>query len=379
MMGFRISREAGPSRRLPAIGRWLMSTAFVTVAGAVALQMAWDSGADDLRRWTAMGIVAAGLAVLAFGPGMTIGRRRYVAALFLLPVWSAVIVYNSLSALEFFDRYLADAEARTTRAAITFRDARDDLKRLRDRRATIITGRAVATIEAEITKRQLLKQGVATLEIELADARSRDDLDGRIAVAARRFSGTDATGDGDAGRHLAPVFQWLSLKTGVVVASAKDVRALLLLLITEMGAAFVPLAMAMASGGGVKWSIRRTAPADPAPAAKPQASPGPVRPDVRQIMTWLDARTTRTAGAKVPAAELYADYDAWCRTRGQTPEGRTRFGVVLSGEGGLAKRKAGAAWTVCYLGIALRPPVASRGGALVTAMFGAAPMQRFVA
>ena len=72
------------------------------------------------------------------------------------------------------------------------------------------------------------------------------------------------------------------------------------------------------------------------------------------ILTWMDARTVRTSGARAEAADLYDDYRQWMAGRGMAAATKTRFGSVLS-ESGLAKRKAGAKWTVNYLGLQLKP------------------------
>lgn len=362
---FRKPTSDSPARlRLADVAGRLLSLVFVGVAGAVAMQMAYAAGADDIRRWTMVAIVGAGLAVVAFGPGLTLGRGRFLAAICLIPVWLAAVGYNGLSALEYFDRYLADADARQRIGAELFREARDELQRLRVRREAIKTVRPVATIEAESGQRGISKRDADRLAVEIEDARARDRLDDEIRAAAAKLSGAVVKGDADTSRHLAPLFLWLTEMTGVTVASAKDLRALLLLLITEMGAALVPVAMALASRRSAPRPLRRAADADPAPEAKP-AQPSPAeREDARAIMTWMDVRTARSPGARAEAADLYADYSTWMTARGQTPVTKTRFGSVLSEDCGLAKRKAGAKWTVNYLGLELKPVGSPRGRTL---------------
>lgn len=352
-----------PGRLADFCGR-ILSIAFVAAAGAVAMQMAYAAGADDIRRWTMVAIVGAGLAIVAFGPALTLGRGRFMAAVCLVPVWLAAVGYNGLSALEYFDRYLADADARQRIGAELFREARDELQRLRGQREAIQTMRPVATIEAEMSQRGISKRDTDRLAIEIEDARARDRLDDDIRTAAAKLSGAVVKGDADTSRHLAPLFLWLTEVTGVTVASAKDLRALLLLLITEMGAALVPVAMALAARrGSVRQFWRRRA-IDPAPEARP-VQPSPTeREDARLIMTWMDVRTCRTPGGRAEAADLYADYATWISARGQTPVTKTRFGSVLSEDCGLAKRKAGAKWTVNYLGLELKPVGNPRGRAL---------------
>lgn len=343
------------------LGR-ILAVVFVVAAGAVALQMAYAAGADEVRRWTMVGIVCAGLAVVAFGPGLTLGRGRVMAALLLLPVWASAVGYNSLSALDYFDRYLADADARARIGAELFREQRDTLARLRLQREAIRTVRSVVVIEAERERRGIPKATRDRLEVELQDAKTRDDLDDRIRAAAAELAGATARAQSTTDRSLAPLFRWLSTATGYVVASNADLRALLLLAITELGAALVPVAMALASGRrrGLRlpvWRFRRAGPDTDGPASGLAPVSGP--DEARDVSAWMDARTCRAPGAMAPAADLYADYHAWATARGLTPMHRTRFGGCLSSSG-LAKRKAGAAWTVNYLGIALRPPATSR-------------------
>lgn len=352
------------------LGR-IISLAFVGVAGAVAIQMAYASGGDDIRRMTMVGVVAAGLAIIAFGPGLTLGRGRYLAALFLLPVWLVVVGYNGLSALEYFDRYLSDVDARQKLKSDLYQEQRAELQRLRDRRAAIKTARPVTTIEAEVTveARTRCLDRCLTLKAELEDARARDRLDDDIRAAAMALSGADAKGAADTSRHLEPVFHWLTTVTGVTVASAKDLRALFLLLITELGAALVPVAMAMASGRKRPRTIRQRRTVAPEPEPDIRQPSGPEREDARQIMTWMDVRTLRAPGGRTTAADLYGDYVQWMRGRDRMPVTRTRFGTVLSEDCGLAKRKAGAKWTVNYLGIELKPPGPRRGGAIAFLAF----------
>lgn len=359
------SRSAQPEKPPRAgLADWfgrLLSLAFVAVAGAVAMQMAYAAGADDIRRWTMTAIVGAGLAVVAFGPGLTLGRGRILAAICLLPVWLAAVSYNGLSALEYFDRYLADAEARQRIGADLFREQRDELQRLRAQREAIKTVRPVATIEAEMSARRLSQREQDRLAVEIEDARARDRLDDQIRDVAGKLSGATAKGDADTSRHLAPLFLWLTEVTGVTIASAKDLRALLLLLITEMGAALVPVAMALSSGRRRVPTLRRAAESSPAPEPKPAVPSHAEREDARAIMTWMDVRTCRSPGGRAEAADLYADYSAWIQARGQPPVTKTRFGSVLSEDCGLAKRKAGAKWTVNYLGVELKPSGHARG------------------
>jgi hypothetical protein len=347
------------------LGR-LLSLAFIGAAGAVALQMAWNSGADEIRRITMVAIVGAGLGVVAFGPGLTLGRGRFLAALCLLPVWLAAVGYNGLSALEYFDRYPADAAARAGVRQDLFQEQRNELERLRSRRAAIKTMRSGATIQADIDreKRSRCRANCLKLKAELAAAEDRDALDDQIRAVAAKLSGATAYGVADTSRHLKPVFRWLTTATGVTIASAKDLRALFLLLITEMGAALVPVAMALASRRRKPERQAENRTADPAPEAEPSGPSAPAlpeRPDVRRIVSWMSARTKAVSGGLVPASELYDDYCAWARTRGHKPVSRTRFGTVLSDDLGLAKRKAGAKWTVNYLDLELkhsgaRPP-----------------------
>jgi hypothetical protein len=346
-------------------GRWLLGACFIAAAGAIALQMAWVSGADDLRKWTMVAIAGAGLAVVGCGPALTIGRRRYLAAVLLLPVWLAAVAYNGTSALEFFNRYLADAEARVSREALLFVETRDELTRLRKARAAIKTVREVKTIEDDLAEKGLVVSRIADLKAEKAEAMARDGLDQRIKDAAARFSGADAhgapAGDDDGaitGGQLSSVHAWISRQTGILVASSNDLRALLLLLITELGAALVPIAMALArkpsaSAASVDKSLK--------PEAKPSEPSGLVpRGELQDLTLWLNHRTVRTAGGMADAASLYADYARWMGGRGKPPLSKTAFGAMMTSEAGVTKRKAGKSWTIHYQDIELRPVAAPR-------------------
>ncbi|MEL6374608.1 MAG: hypothetical protein AAFR04_11650 [Pseudomonadota bacterium] len=366
--------RGGLKGRWPNPSDWLarlISMAFVAVAGAVAMQMAYASGADEVRRWTMVAVVGAGLAIIAFGPGLTLGRGRYFAALFLLPVWLVVVGYNGLSALEYFDRYLADDQARQKLKQDLYRERRETLQRLRERRAAIQTARPIKTIEAQVTReeRTRCRSRCLALKAELQDARAREALDDRIRVAAAGLSRVDVKGSADASRHLRPLFHWLTAVTGVTVVSSADLRALFLLLITELGAALVPVAMALASGRKRLVALQVKSKADPAPTAAPSRRSVPQREDARAVATWLDVRVRQTSGARTPAGDLYADYAKWAEARDQTPATRARFGTILTEDCGLAKRKAGSKWLVNYLGVELKPS-GNRYGAPLRAIAG---------
>lgn len=342
------------------MGPLALGALFVAVAGAVAIQMAYASGADDVRRWTMVAIVSIGLALLLFGPGLTIGRGRYFAAMLLVPVWLAAVSYNGLSALEYFDRYLADAEARARIGSELFRTARDDLQRLRDTRASIKTVRDVATIESDMGRRGIGEQAAEKLRLELDEARARDRIDADIRQAAARLSGADARGEVTTAKRVAPLFVWLSEVTGVAIVSTADLRALFLLLLTEMGAALVPVAMALSAAKPRQAAAGKAPVADQQPS---ELSGIPPRAELADVTLWINHRTRRASGAMAEASVLYDDYVQWMTARGKAAVSKTRFGGMLTEDCGLAKRKAGARWTINYLGLELKP-VASTGGRL---------------
>lgn len=356
------------SRLADWIGRFV-GLAFVGVAGAVAVQMAWAQGSDPVRQWTMVAVVTAGLALLAFGPALTIGRGRVLAGLLLLPVWALVIAYNASSALEYFDRYLADHAARERLAGDLFRVERAELVRLQRARDAVRTDRAAAVVEAELARPRLTADQRARLEAELADARERDRTEDRIREVAARLSGATARAAGEGAAQLAPLLAWLTARTGVTVASNADLRALLLLAMTEMGAALVPLGMALSNGRRRRLLVWRRPSAEPAPAsAGPAGAPAPsAHPpeDVERVRLWLDTRCVRKDGARVRAADLHADYCRWVKARGAREISGARFGAIL-GDLGLARRKAGRAWVVHYIGLQLRPSGQGAGpGAVV--------------
>jgi hypothetical protein len=344
------------SRLADCVGR-LVGLAFVGVAGAVAVQMAWAQGTDPVRQWTMVAIVLAGLGLLALGPGLTLARGRVLAALLLLPVWLAVVSYNAASALEYFDRYLADHAARERLAGDLFRAERDELVRLRRARDAARTDRALAVIEAELARPGLGRDVRARLQAEAVDAATRDETEQRIREVAARLSGATARASGESVAQLAPLHGWITARTGVTVASNADLRALLLLIVTELGAALVPLGMAIASGRRRRLLVWRRASGAPAPepaAGDPTTPVGLLPSEVALVGQWREARTRAAPGEMVAASVLYADYARWCRARGAVPLVAARFGAVLTGLG-CAKRKATRAWTVHYTGMVLVP------------------------
>lgn len=350
------------SRLADCVGR-LVGLCFVGVAGAVAVQMAWAQGSDPTRQWTMVAIVLAGLALLGLGPGLTLARGRVLAALLLLPVWLAVVGYNAASALEYFDRYLADHAARERLAGDLFRAERDELVRLRRAREASRTDRARVVIEAELARPSLGRGTRARLQAEAADAAARDETEQRIREVAARLSGAVPRASGESVAQLAPLHAWITERTGVTVASNADLRALLLLIVTELGAALVPLGMAIASGRRRRLLVWRRASGVPAPDVPPEAAgvPAGFAPDeVAQVRQWREARTRAEPGALVAATALYADYARWCRTRAASPLVPARFGAVLTGLGA-GKRKAKRAWTVHYVDLALREAGAGGG------------------
>lgn len=363
------SRLAGFVLALAARG---FAAVFVAISAAIAMQMALSSGADDVRRGTMAAVAIAGLAALMLGPHLTLARGRYLAALFVAPVWLAAVCYNSLSALEYFDRYLADAAATREVDADRFKTVRDKLDDLRAKRQSIKTARDVATIDAELSKVGAWSPKRPALEAEREEAVRRDKINAGIEAASAELVGHPATATTTTSEKLAGVLALMSRIPGVTIKTSADARAFIALFLIEAGAALIPLAMALAVAPG----RRRERPAGPQVSERPASGlsghvSGPsVRPELTDVLTWLNHRTSEAPGALVPAADLFSDYAAWAAARGAVPLSRAKFGAVLSDDFGLEKRKAGARWIINYIGISLRPEAPTstvrRGLALIT-------------
>lgn len=353
--------------RLSRLGKWIsehagraLSLVFAGVAGAVAVQMATATEADMARNLTTCGIALAGLAVIVFGPGWTLGRGSIMAGLVLAPIWCIAVGYNGVSALEFFDRFLADADARRERSSAAFHTAKAELLQLRARRDAIKTQRPAAVIEAELAKAS--QRDRDRLAAELEDAKERGKLDSEIKAVAARFEGLAAVGDSATERTLQPVYAGLSAFLGVTISNGKDLRSLLLLLLLEGGNALVPVADTLARRRTRRQAARELAAvrSGSAPVQTPAAL-GPEtaaeREDVKIVRQWATHRTVKDAAMRTPACDLYADYAEYMGARGMRPVSKTRFGSVLSAPDGLAlaKGKAGAKWTINYMGIGLKP------------------------
>lgn len=339
--------------------RWFLSWVFVVMAGAIAMQAAYSFGNDRATSWTMVGLSIAALSVLTFGPKLTIGRGRYLAALCIFPVWFAALSYNGASAINFFDQSLADKDARIALERSKLRDQETGIANLRAQLDAIKTKRSIETIDAELTKvwRDADKKA---LRDERAEAAKRDKLAHLIWQAGTETQTGTVRGDTSGPAVLVPVLAWLTAKTGVVFASPRDLLVLLLLALTELGAALVPLGLALSQRPALRLA-RAKVPAVSQPASAP-AIDADQTPEIRALLTWLNARTHRTAGGMVSARDLYADYKAWCEVRNLKPVTSTRFGVTLTEDIGIEKRKAGAKWVINYLGIEIKPPVAERAG-----------------
>lgn len=342
------------------IERWFLGHVFVVMAGAIAIQAAYTMGNDEATAATMVGLSVASLALLALGPKHTIGRGRWMAFLCILPVWGAALAYNAGSALTFFDQSLADKDARLALERQRTKDQASGVAALREQLATIKTARAVETIERDVA-RAWKDSDKAKLNAELAEARARDQLNANLwQRSTETHEGELVRAETHGPAIMAPVLAWLTARTGIVFASPRDLLVVLLLGLTEFGAALVPLGIAIGQKPPVRLFRRQGAerPADAGLASGP--SPDAVQtPEQRAALTWLNARTHRTAGGMVSASDLYSDYAAWCRGRGLVPLNKMRFGLFLTDDLGIEKRKAGAKWTVCYLAIEIKPPVAS--------------------
>jgi hypothetical protein len=231
---------------------------------------------------------------------------------------------------------------------------------LRERRITITTARDVASIAADLAKPGLRARELERIQAEQREAVARDEIDRAMADAAAALTGVRPVADPRTSDKLRPVLAWLTATTGVVVASVADVRALLLLAITELGAAVVPLAMALATSVTDRAARRPVSAPTPGPARQGSGSSGGasgagMRGELADVLTWLTYRTVAADGGMTTAAALYADYEQWMAGRGRTAVSKQKFGGMLSEECAIPKRKAGAAWTVNYLGLELRP------------------------
>lgn len=340
------------------IERWFLGHVFVVMAGAIAIQAAFTMGNDPATAWTMVGCSVASLAMLALGPKHTLGRGKMLAFLCIVPVWGAALAFNASSALTFFDQSLADKDARLALERQKTRDHATGAAAIRDQLATIKTARAVETIDGDIA-RAWKDSDKAKLAAERDEALKRDQLNAGLW----RISTETHEGPVRAETHgpavMAPVLAWLTASTGVVFASPRDLIVVLLLGLTELGAALAPLGIAMAQRPPVRLWRRRAAASPVVSDAASAPSPADAQtPEQRAMLTWLNARTHRTAGGIVSARDLYADYVAWCGTRTLVPLNKMRFGLFLTDDLGIDKRKAGAKWTVSYLGIELRPPAA---------------------
>jgi hypothetical protein len=344
--------------------RWFLGHVFTIMAGVIAVQAAFTMGNDAASAWTMVGCSVASLAMLALGPKHTIGRGRLVAFLCILPVWGAALGYNASSALTFFDQSLADKDARLALERQKTRDQATGAATMREQLAAIKTTRAVETIDADLS-RAWKDSDKAKLDAERREAVKRDELNAQLWALGTETQDGPVRAETSGPAVLAPVLAGLTARTGIVFASPRDLLVVLLLGLTELGAALVPLGIALAARPPVRM-FRRAADERPAePQAASASAPETTQtPEQRALLTWLEARTRRTAGGMVSARDLYADYEAWCQVRGATPVTRMRFGLFLTDDLGIDKRKAGGKWTVCYLGIEWKPPApapASRG------------------
>lgn len=363
---------------------------FVGVSAFVAAHNTLLAQGSDADRIIMFVLSMGSLAAVTLIPGLTLGKRLLWATLPAVVVWLCCVSYNGIMTLRYFDRHFSDASASDRRGTDVFTEVRDELQRLRERRAQILTARPVETIAAEIARPETTRAQKKALEAEKAEADARDKLEAEIRGAAVNLANADAKGARSSEDTLAPLLTLVNTQTGLRVTSVDGLLSLAAVLICELGSILLPVAKALASGAGARASphphpTTRALPASLSPVA---AAPPPLSQhtfvahisatDVRGVIEWLNARTEKAApdiGEWV--ADMHADYETWAKSRGRLSLKKCRFGSILTHQCSLKKRQTGGRSAIKYFGVALKlfevaaPPPTKRSRVLQLVVGGA--------
>lgn len=374
----------------------LLTASFV--AGAAAMGVLASTGGrmpQTLGQWVVVAGSLMGAAVLAFGPATTLGQRRYLAALVMLPVWCVCAGFSNGSINKFASENLLDAEAQRARAADDYKLLSDRIEATRRQRLAITELRSAAVIASERAEAlaKVLRDGrtvaaatrdctddawraraacaeVAALATAAQEAHRRETLDAEITALIERRAAGGAVAGQEATQRLQEA-GWILMAirqvSGLDVRTPEEARAVSLAWLVWLGEMLMPVSLAMARGrsdgrpgtGRVSGPIRRLI-----PGLRPSGHP----PDEIGLMTaWIGERIVRERGRKIPAGALYSDFADWCRARGRDPPHVSRFGVLLTDRLRWQKRKHGKKGLIHYFDVSLQPvagasPAASLAG-----------------
>lgn len=404
-----VRAEAIPIYDVASAGRaalaWLtgaagvvLVVAFVGTAAAMGVLASTGGGWPDTLGGYLV-LVGAGLAnvTLAIGPLLTLGRRRWLAALVMTPILLACGWLSFQSITKFAAEYLLDSAVERAQAAEDYEAASDRIRTLRQQRAEITEVRGQNALKQQIAailarpvrggtvghvtgdcERSTWKAPESCAEVHdlrtaLAEAKRRDDLDQEIQDAIAERARLQPVADAQAAGRIIGISRpdapepggllgWMRRWTGLDIRSAEELRAVSLAFLVWLGELLMPVAVALAGRErmGRRWRIR-------GPRRSPAAADLMLADASRSVVElWAEARVQAVPGATTGARELYEDFEAWCQSEGRTPVSVFQFGLALSRELKWPKHKYGKAGRIRYQGVRLRAPVplVVQGGAL---------------